>query len=130
MSFADWDGDGDQDIYVPIGGTYPGDQNPNKLYRNDSPPRSWITLRLQGTKSNRDGIGARVRVRSAGRILHAEVRGGGGLGSGNSRQLELGLGAAKQIETLEIRWPSGQIDSYQNLAVNQVLNLVEGTGGS
>ena len=130
VSLADWDGDGDQDIYVPIGGTYPGDQHPNKLYRNDSPPRSWITLRLQGTKSNRDGIGARVRLRTAGRTLYAEVRGGGGLGSGNSRQLELGLDAAQKIENLEIRWPSGQIDSYQNLAVNQVLDLVEGTGGS
>ena len=115
---------------MPIGGTYPGDQHPNKLYRNDSPPRSWITLRLQGTKSNRDGIGARVRLRTAGRTLYAEVRGGGGLGSGNSRQLELGLDAAQKIENLEIRWPSGQIDSYQNLAVNQVLDLVEGTGGS
>ena len=126
ISFADFDGDGDQDLYVPVGGSFPGDVWGNRLLRNEGPPHSWLTLRLVGMRGNRDGIGARVRVVSGGRTQYATVSGGGGSGSANSLQLELGLGSAEQVEELEIRWPSGQVDVHESVLVNQVLVLTEG----
>ena len=126
VTFADFDGDGDQDIYVPIGGTFPGDTWENRLYRNDSPPRSWLTLRLVGTASNRDGIGARVRVRAGERDFYATMSSGGGFGSGNGGQLEMGLGDADRVEELEVRWPSGTVDVWRDIAVDQHLVLYEG----
>ena len=126
VTFADFDGDGDQDIYVPIGGTFPGDTWENRLYRNDSPPRSWLTLRLVGTASNRDGIGARGRVRAGERDFYATMSSGGGFGSGNGGQLEMGLGDADRVEELEVRWPSGTVDVWRDIAVDQRLVLYEG----
>lgn len=126
VSFADYDGDGDQDIYVPVGGTYPGDPWTNKLFRNDTPDRHWLTLRLVGARSNRDGIGARVRVRAGGQTRYAEVSSGGGAGANNSLQIEMGLSRAERVEELEIRWPSGQVDTHRDLAVNQVVVVKEG----
>ena len=126
VSFADYDGDGDQDIYVPVGGMFPGDIWANRLYRNDSPQRSRLTLHLIGERSNRDGIGARVRVRAGGKDRHALVSSGGGGGGDNSLQLELGLGEAETVEELEIRWPSGQVDLWEDLEVNQYLTVREG----
>ena len=126
ISFADYDGDGDEDMYVPVGGSFPGDLWENRLFRNDGPPHSWLTLRLVGVRSNRDGIGARVRVRAGEHTQYATVSGGGGPGSANSLQLELGLGLAEQVEELEIRWPSGQIDVHGSLLTNRMLILTEG----
>jgi hypothetical protein len=126
VSFADYDGDGDQDIYVPMGGTYPGDPWTNRLYRNDTQGHNWLTLRLVGVHSNRDGIGARVRVRAGGQTRYAEVSSGGGAGANNSLQLEMGLSRAEKVEELEIRWPSGQVDTHRSLAVNQVVIVKEG----
>jgi len=126
VTFADFDGDGDQDIYVPIGGTFPGDAWENRLYRNDRPPRSWLTLHLVGTDGNRDGIGARVRVRAGEREFHATMGSGGGFGSGNSGQLEMGLGDAAGVEELEVRWPSGRVDVWRDVDVDRHLVLYEG----
>jgi len=128
VTFADYDEDGDLDIYVPVGGAYPGDRWRNRLYRNDSPKNSWLTLRLVGTRSNRDGIGARVRVKAGGRTLYGTVDSGGGFGSSNSLQLEMGLGDAEKVGELEIRWPSGQVDLWKDLEVDQVLVVREGEG--
>lgn len=80
VTFADYDGDGDQDIYVPTGGAYPGDQSRNLLYRNDGDVGNHLTLRLVGVRSNRDAVGARVRVRTAAGTTFAEVSNGGGVG--------------------------------------------------
>ena len=126
VSFADYDGDGDQDIYVPMGGAYPGDPWTNKLYRNDSQGGNWLTLRLVGVRSNRDGIGARVRVWAGGQTRYAEVISGGGAGANNSLQIEMGLSQASGVEELQIRWPSGQVDTHRNLVVNQVVIVKEG----
>ncbi|MBI2505051.1 MAG: CRTAC1 family protein [Candidatus Latescibacteria bacterium] len=126
VTFADYDGDGDQDIYVPVGGTYPGDLWKSCLFRNDTSGQHWLALRLVGARSNRDGIGARVRVRAGGRTQYAEVSSGGGFGVNNSLQLEIGLSQAQRIEELEIRWPSGQVNIHRDLAVNRVLEVREG----
>ena len=84
--------------------------------------------RLRGVDSNRDGIGARVRAVVYGRPRYVDVASGGGFGSSNSLQIELGLGAADVVDTLEVRWPSGAVDVFTHLPAGTVVELVEGEG--
>ena len=127
VTFGDVDTDGDVDIYVPVGGAFIGDQWHNLFYRNDGTENNWITLKLVGTKSNRDGIGAKVTLHIGNDIIYREVSGGCGFGSSNSLSLEIGLGTHANVDTLEIVWPSGQIDTHRNLSVNQRLVITEGS---
>lgn len=126
VTFADYDGDGDPDVYVPTGGPYPGDRWQSILYRNDSPAHHWLILRLVGTRSNRDAIGARIRVRAGGRTQYDQVSSGGGFGVSNSLQLELGLGSSDRVEEVQIRWPSGRVEVLTDVAADRVLTVVEG----
>ena len=128
VTFADVNGDGSQEVYVPVGGAYPGDNGPNRLLRNEAPGAHWLTVRLRGVDSNRDGIGARVRAVVGDRTRYADVASGGGFGSSNSLQIELGLGAADVVDTLEVRWPSGAVDVLTHLPAGTVVDLVEGEG--
>ena len=73
-TFADYDGDGDLDLYAAIGGHYPGDLWPNSLYRNDGRGSHWLAVELEGTRSNRSAVGAQVTVHAGGRQL--DRRGG------------------------------------------------------
>ena len=126
VTFGDADTDGDVDIYVSVGGAFIGDQWHNLFYLNTGAGNNWLTLKLVGVKSNRDGIGAKVTLRVGDSIIYREVSGGCGFGSTNSLQLEIGLGAHTKVDTLEIVWPSGQVDTHQNLSVNQKLVVIEG----
>ena len=126
VTFGDIDTDGDVDIYVPVGGAFIGDQWHNLFYRNNGTGNNWLTLKLVGTKSNRDGIGAKVTLRMGDGIIYREVSGGCGFGSTNSLSLEIGLGTHTKVDTLEIVWSSGQIDTHRNLSVNQRLVVTEG----
>ena len=126
VTFGDADADGDQDIYVSVGGAFIGDQWPNLFYRNQGPVSNWLTVKPVGIKSNRDGIGARVTLTIGERTLYREVSGGCGFGSTNSIPLEIGLGDATVVDKLEIVWPSGQVDTYENLSVNQTFIATEG----
>jgi enediyne biosynthesis protein E4 len=116
VAFADIDGDGDLDICI-TGGV----NSPNKLWRNDTDlsSRNWIALSLQGVRSNRSAIGARVEVQTESRHFVKEVSGGAGRGSQNSLPLEFGLGSDTQIQNIKIYWPSGIIDNLSGLAINQ-----------
>ncbi len=126
VTFGDVDDDGDIDVYVPVGGAFIGDQWHNLFYRNNGTENNWLTLKLVGTKSNRDGIGAKVTLRMGDGIIYREVSGGCGFGSTNSLSLEIGLGTHTKVDTLEIVWSSGQIDTHRNLPVNQRLVVTEG----
>ena len=126
VTFGDIDTDGDVDIYVPVGGAFIGDQWHNLFYRNSGTGNNWITLKLVGVKSNRDGIGAKVTLHTGDDVIYREVSGGCGFGSTNSLDLEIGLGTHTKVDTLEIVWPSGQVDTYRNLSVNQQLVVTEG----
>jgi len=122
-AFGDFDNDGDIDAVV-----LNLDDRPS-LLRNDTPRTAhWITLRLQGTKSNRDGIGAKIRVEAGGRRQTAEVRGDGSYLSHHDMRAHFGLGDATRLETIEIRWPSGQIDTAKALAADRFYVAVEGRG--
>jgi hypothetical protein len=130
ISFADFDHDGDQDIYQVLGAAFEGDVYPNVLLENPGHGNHWLTLLLQGDRSNRDGIGARIRVRAEteeGQIrdIYSTVGSGGSFGSSPLRQ-EMGLGDAVRIEYVEVLWPtSGERQRFQ-LAMDQAYRLVEG----
>ena len=126
VPFGDADADGDVDIYVPVGGAFIGDQWHNLFYQNTGTGNNYLTLKLVGVKSNRDGIGAKVTLSIGDRTIYREVSGGCGFGSTNSLPLEIGLGMHTKVDTLEIVWPSGQVDTHRNLSVNQKLIVTEG----
>ncbi len=126
VTFGDADADGDVDIYVPVGGAFIGDQWHNLFYQNTGTGNNYLTLKLVGVKSNRDGIGAKVTLNLGDGTIYREVSGGGGFGSTNSLPLEIGLGTHTKVDTLEIVWPSGQVDTHRNLSVNQELLVTEG----
>jgi len=112
---------------VPIGGARTGDLWENVFYRNDSSgDNHWLFVELEGTRSNRDGIGARVRVTAGDLFQYAEVASGYSFGCSNSLELEFGLGERTQVDLIEVEWPSGQRDSYRDLTVDRRLLLVEG----
>ncbi len=128
VTFGDVDTDGDVDIYVPVGGAFIGDQWHNLFYQNAGTGNNWLTLKLVGVKSNRDGIGAKVTLRVGDGVIYREVSGGCGFGSTNSLSLEIGLKAHPKVDTLEIVWPSGQVDIHRNLSINRKLIITEGAG--
>jgi hypothetical protein len=121
-AFGDYDNDGDVDVLVVN-----MDDRPT-LLRNDSEQGRWITLRLVGTRSNRDGIGAKVTVESGGRRQVREVSSGGSYVSHNDMRLHLGLGTAPAADRITIRWPSGQVDTVTGLAADRFYVAREGAG--
>ena len=134
VSFADIDNDGDQDVYEDLGGAFDGDTYPNILFENPGHDgRHWVTLRLQGPGFNRSAIGARVAVRAAGpdgaeRTLHRVVGSGGSFG-GNSLQVEVGLGTATTLTSVEVRWPGqAEAEVFEGVGVDGIWRIEAGTG--
>jgi hypothetical protein len=122
-AFGDYDNDGDIDVLVVNMNERP------TLLRNDSPAGNhWITLKLTGTKSNRDGIGARVTVQAGGRRQRLEVRGDGSYQSHSDIRAHVGLGRATKIDRVEVAWPSGAVDVATNLAADRMYAVREGAG--
>ena len=131
VSFADIDNDGDQDVYVQLGGAYPGDRFNDALFENPGFGNRWVMLHLQGIRSNRSAIGARVRIQitenGKQRSVYHHVTSGSSFGA-NPLQQTLGLGRAKKIDRLEVYWPtSDTTDVFENVAVDQALKVVEGS---
>ena len=96
------------------------------LLLNQGSPRSWLSVRLRGTRSNRDAIGARVVVEAGGRQQQREVRSTAGYLSGCSLECHFGLGEAERIDRLTVHWPSGLTTTLEGLDARQRLTLVEG----
>ncbi len=90
--------------------------------------RHWVSFELAGTKSNRLAIGARVKVVAGGMTQTDEVHSGGSYLSQNDLRLHFGLGAAAKIDRVEIRWPSGKLDTLTDLPADQFYSVLEGTG--
>jgi hypothetical protein len=122
-AFGDLDNDGDTDILINNMNDLPS------LFRCDrSNQNHWIKIRLVGVKSNRSGIGARIRCVAGGRTQIDEVRSGGSYFSQNDLRVHFGLGPVKKIDRIEISWPSGKLDALENLSVDRILLVKEGAG--
>jgi len=128
-AFGDFDNDGDIDMVVnTVNGL------PQLLRCNSSSGNNWIKLKLIGVKSNRSGIGARVSCtttvpgESKPHRQIDEVRSGGSYFSQSDLRVHFGLGKATKVDALEIRWPSGQVDTLKDIAPNQLFVIKEGTG--
>jgi predicted nucleotidyltransferase len=121
-AFGDYDNDGDIDVLISN-----IDDRPT-LLRNDTSDGRWITMRLVGVKSNRDGIGAKVAVVADGRRQIAEVRAGGSYVSHNDMRLHFGLGDDVTVDQVEIRWPSGLVERVDRLEVDRFYEAREGSG--
>jgi hypothetical protein len=98
------------------------------LLVNRGQKQNWIIIRTQGTKSNRDGIGAQVKVKAGNLEQVDEVRSGGSYLSSNDLSLHFGVADAKQIDWIEGGWPSGLRERFPPRPANQRILLQEGEG--
>ncbi|MBF4508685.1 VCBS repeat-containing protein [Flavobacterium sp. JLP] len=131
VAINDLDNDGDNDIFIEVGGAYLGDSFSNSLYLNSGQNNNrWIKLKLEGTESNRSAIGTKVKVtfkengvsRSVYRILNS----GGSFGA-SALRMEIGIGKATTIDQIEITWPKDQKKKvFKNVKPNQYIKIIEG----
>jgi FG-GAP-like repeat/ASPIC and UnbV len=131
VAFADLRNTGIQDIYIEMGGAYKGDSYTSSLYVNPGQTNNnWIGVKLEGVKANRAAIGSHIKVtfteNGIRRSVYKDVNSGGSFGSSPLRQ-ELGIGQAKSIDEIEIKWAGSQtVQRFKNIAPNQFLHITEG----
>jgi len=104
------------------------DASPVLLRNETQSPGHWLRIRLIGTKSNRDGFGAKVEITAEGAARYAEVRAGASFESSNDPRAHFGLGSAARVDSIVIRWPSGQLDKLGRETADQELVIQEGRG--
>ncbi|MSR47723.1 MAG: CRTAC1 family protein [Planctomycetes bacterium] len=131
VAFGDLDGDGDQDLFVQLGGAWIDDQFDDALFENPGHGRHWLTVRPRGKDSNRFGVGTRIKVtieeggatRDVVQFIGAQSSFGG-----NSLQAEMGLGAATRIIALELFWPKGRkTQRFEQVPLDRVVVVEEGS---
>ena len=122
-AYADADNDGDLDVLVTTNG------GPARLLRNDGGSANHVLrVRTVGTVSNRDGIGARVEVTAGGDTRYQTVKTGSSYLSQSELTLTFGLGPATTLSTVSIAWPSGQVDTVDDVDADQTITIEEGAG--
>ena len=123
--FDDLDNDGDIDVVILNSRREP------TILRNDSPSKGhWLQVRLRAVKTNRDGVGAHVKVIAGDLTLLDEVHSGRGYQSHYGIRLHFGLGKRDRIDRIEVRWIGGGVDVFEDMAADQLLTLVEGSSKS
>ena len=123
LATADFDNDGDIDIVTNNRGESP------ELLRNDGGNSNhWVEVLLIGTKSNRDGTGAVLKLSSSGFIQTKQAEGGSSYMSASDPRIHFGLGKRSKIESLSITWPSGQVDNLTKVPVDEIIAVKEGVG--
>jgi hypothetical protein len=122
LAAGDVDRDGDLDVLITE------NNGPAHLWYNNSTNRYFLRIRLQGTESNRDGIGARLRATVDGLTMERRVRAGSSYLSQSEKTVTFGLGRQRNVSRLEVTWPSGRVESFEQVAPNQEVLLVEGSG--
>ena len=135
--FADYDDDGRVDIFVTVNGQQVEDGkgnnvfDPNQgkgiLFHNDTKNNNnWLKVRLEGTKSNRDGLGSKVNIKSGAFTDEKALVSGEGYFSSSAKEIYFGLGETTSIDKLTVLWPSGHDDIFENIKANQTVYIVEG----
>jgi tetratricopeptide (TPR) repeat protein len=131
VSFADLDDDGDEDIFIKMGGAFTGDAYQNSLFLNPGQNKNhWIGISLEGVKTNRAAIGARIKVtfkeNGVERSVYHDVNTGGSFGA-NPLEQHIGIGSASTIESIEITWPvTNSVQVFNNIRPDQHLKIKEG----
>jgi hypothetical protein len=120
--FADFNNDGNIDIAVAE-----LDEPPSLLMNQGVAGQHWIQLKLTGTSSNRDAVGAKISVTCGGRTQTRELKAGDSFASSNDPRVHFGLGKETRIDELTIRWPSGKVTALNDVKANQILSIREGT---
>ncbi len=132
VSFCDIDNDGDEDIYIEMGGAYKGDAYDNSLYINPGQnTNGWVNVHLEGTTSNKAAIGAKIKVtfKENGllRSVYRDVNSGGSFGS-NPLTQHIGIGKASSIESVEVTWPlTHKVQVFKNIVSGDYINITEGS---
>ena len=121
-AYADADADGDLDVVITANGGAP------RLLRNDTAAGNVLRVRLVGTTTNRDGIGARVEVTGGGGTRWRRVRTGSSYASQSELPVTIGLGSAPAVESVRVIWPGGRVDDSGPLEANQRITIEEGAG--
>ncbi|CAN5663471.1 hypothetical protein BH18ACI4_BH18ACI4_20170 [soil metagenome] len=130
IAFSDINNDGDQDVFINIGGPAPGDKYYKALFKNPGHGNNWISIKLVGVKSNRPAIGAKIKLTLEGEgspedLRHREVSSGGSFGSSTLVQA-IGLGKASRIKTLEVWWPASKTrQTFYDVKINQFIEVKE-----
>ena len=130
-SFGDLDRDGDVELFVQVGGFFPGDGFVNALYKNPGHGNRWLSVKLVGTQTNRAAIGARIKVTAAEnngnrRTVYSAVSNGSSFG-GSTMTQQIGLGKAQRVESLEVYWPaSGMRQVFSDVPFDTHLRVIEG----
>jgi hypothetical protein len=128
VSCADWDRDGDIDIFIEMGGAVAGDKYHNLLFDNPGQANHWLTVKLVGKKTNRAAIGARIKAVTAGalpRSIHRHVSSGSSWGA-NPLEQHIGLAQADKVARLEVYWPTSQTTQvFNDIAANQAIEVTE-----
>jgi enediyne biosynthesis protein E4 len=121
-AFGDVDNDGDLDVLISN-----SDQGPTLLLNQVGQKRNWISLKLVGTRSNRDAVGTKIAITTENSTQTDQVTGGGSYLSASDLRVHFGLGSSEIIKTLKVRWPSGTEEVFRDVKANQRLSIREGT---
>jgi FG-GAP-like repeat/ASPIC and UnbV len=130
VAFADWDRDGDADIFLEAGGAAPGDRAHNVLFQNPGYGHHWLTVKLVGTRTNRAALGARIRVDlpcpDSGVVSRYRTITAGSSFGGNPLACTVGLGRAKAIRTLVVSWPTSRIhQTFRDVPIDAAIEITE-----
>ena len=132
VSFADWNGDGDLDLFVQTGGATPGDRAHNLLFQNPGHGRHWLATKLVGTKTNRAAIGAQIKATinqtdGTARSIFRTVGNNSSFG-GNTLVQSIGIGEAMRVSELEVYWPtSATTQILRDVDSDQTIIITEGS---
>ena len=129
VACGDWDRDGNVDIFMQVGGFTPGDRFRNVLFQNPGGHKNhWLTVKLQGRKTNRPAIGAQIKVTVQGdppRTICRTVSSGSSFGA-NALQQTIGLGKAQKISSVEIYWPTSKTTQiFRDVPIDQAIEVTE-----
>jgi FG-GAP-like repeat/ASPIC and UnbV len=130
VAFADWDRDGDADIFLEAGGAVPGDRAHNVLFQNPGYGHHWLTVKLVGTRTNRAALGARIRVDlpcpDSGVVSRYRTITAGSSFGGNPLACTIGLGRAEAIRTLVVSWPTSRIhQTFRDVPIDGAIEITE-----